>query len=56
MRDETCRGVCQVLRQALRGGEPAVAPLCYDPLTGKLVEYLGFLPRRTWAAAPWASC
>ena len=35
-------GVCQVLRQALRGGEPVVAPLCYDPLTGKLVGYLGF--------------
>jgi 2-methylisocitrate lyase-like PEP mutase family enzyme len=34
-------GVCQALRQALRSGEPVVAPLCYDPLTGKLVEYLG---------------
>jgi 2-methylisocitrate lyase-like PEP mutase family enzyme len=23
-------------------GEPVVAPLCYDPLTSKLVEHLGF--------------
>jgi 2-methylisocitrate lyase-like PEP mutase family enzyme len=30
------------LRQALRGGGPVVAPLCYDPLTSKLVEHLGF--------------
>jgi 2-methylisocitrate lyase-like PEP mutase family enzyme len=35
-------GVCQTLRQALRGGGPVVAPLCYDPLTSKLVEHLGF--------------
>lgn len=35
-------GVCQALRQALRGGGPVVAPLCYDPLTSKLVEHLGF--------------
>lgn len=35
-------GVCQALRQALRSGEPVVAPLCYDPLTSKLVEHLGF--------------
>jgi 2-methylisocitrate lyase-like PEP mutase family enzyme len=35
-------GGCQALRQALRGGEPVVAPLCYDPLTSKLVEHLGF--------------
>jgi 2-methylisocitrate lyase-like PEP mutase family enzyme len=35
-------GVCQALRQALRSGEPVVAPLCYDPLSSKLVEHLGF--------------
>lgn len=34
--------VCQALRQALRSGEPVVAPLCYDPLTSKLVEHFGF--------------
>ena len=25
--------ICEALRQALRSGEPVVAPLCYDPLT-----------------------
>jgi 2-methylisocitrate lyase-like PEP mutase family enzyme len=34
--------VCQALRQALQRGEPVVAPLCYDPLTSRLVEHLGF--------------
>jgi len=41
-REEADIGVCQALRQALRGGEPVVAPLCYDPLTSKPVEHLGF--------------
>jgi 2-methylisocitrate lyase-like PEP mutase family enzyme len=35
-------GVCQALRQALRSGEPVVAPLCYDPLSSKLVEHMSF--------------
>jgi len=32
----------KALRQALRSGEPVVAPLCYDPLSSKLVEHGGF--------------
>jgi 2-methylisocitrate lyase-like PEP mutase family enzyme len=40
--EEKLMGVCQALRQALQSGEPVVAPLCYDPLTSKLVERLGF--------------
>jgi hypothetical protein len=35
-------GGCQPLRQALRSGEPVVAPLCYEPLTSKLDERVGF--------------
>jgi methylisocitrate lyase len=40
--EERQMGVCQALRQALQRGEPVVAPLCYDPLSSKLVEHLGF--------------
>jgi 2-methylisocitrate lyase-like PEP mutase family enzyme len=35
-------GVCKALQRALRSGESVVAPPCYDPLTSKLVEHLGF--------------
>jgi 2-methylisocitrate lyase-like PEP mutase family enzyme len=40
--EENLMGVCQALRRSLQSGEPVVAPLCYDPLTSKLVERLGF--------------
>lgn len=42
MKGEKGMGACRALRQVLRSGEPVVAPLCYDPLTSKLVEHLGF--------------
>jgi hypothetical protein len=48
MREEARMGVCQ----ALRSGEPVVAPLCYDPLTSKLVEYLGFPAASPGGGAP----
>jgi len=35
-------GVCQELRERIKSGEGLVAPLCYDALSARLVERMGF--------------
>lgn len=32
----------QKMREALKKGEPVVAPAAYDALTGRIAQYLGF--------------